>query len=141
MSERPAIVISEEDFDRLSDLLERQRPKTDTASELAVELDRATLVPASQRPAGVVAMNSRIRFLDEDSGRERDVQLVYPGGAGTVGGASSNGAIVSVLAPAGAALLGLGVGDRIDWPLDGKHSIHLRIIQVSEPQPEGPVHD
>lgn len=131
MSERPAIVISEEDFDRLSDLLDRQRPKTNTANELAAELDRATLVPASELPEGVVAMNARIRFLDEASGRERDVQLVYPGDTNT------HDTCVSVLAPAGAALLGLSIGDRIAWPVDGKHTIHLRIIQVSHPLPKG----
>ena len=38
---------------------------------------------------------------------------------------------VSVLAPAGAALLGLTVGDRIDWPVDAKNVLKLKIIHVA----------
>jgi len=36
---------------------------------------------------------------------------------------------VSVLVPAGAALLGLKVGDHISWPSDGK-TLRLRLIEV-----------
>jgi regulator of nucleoside diphosphate kinase len=38
---------------------------------------------------------------------------------------------ISIVAPIGSALLGLEVGQTIDWRLpDGKHS-HVRIIEVS----------
>lgn len=33
--------------------------------------------------------------------------------------------------PLGAALLGLQVGDRIDWPLTGKKTLSLKIIHVT----------
>ncbi|HSD20824.1 MAG TPA: GreA/GreB family elongation factor, partial [Anaeromyxobacter sp.] len=38
---------------------------------------------------------------------------------------------VSVLAPIGSALLGLSVGDEIDWPLPDGRVARLRILSVA----------
>jgi regulator of nucleoside diphosphate kinase len=46
---------------------------------------------------------------------------------------------VSVLAPIGAALLGLQVGQAIDWPLPGGRTKRLRIVEVPY-QPEAAGH-
>ncbi|WP_082146474.1 GreA/GreB family elongation factor [Marinobacter subterrani] len=56
---------------------------------------------------------------------ESKLRLVYPRQA------EVDEEHVSVLAPAGAALLGLRVGDRIDWPLAGKKTLSLKIIRVT----------
>lgn len=125
MSQRPAIYISEQDFDRLSLLLEAQLPGVVTKETLSQELDRATLVPSHELPNTTVAMNSLVHFKNEHTGAEYQLKLVYPDQR------KEGEESVSVLAPAGAALLGLTVGDCIDWPVDGKTVLKLRIIHVS----------
>jgi regulator of nucleoside diphosphate kinase len=42
---------------------------------------------------------------------------------------------VSVLAPVGSALLGLSVGQSIEWPLPGGRTMTLRVLEVTY-QPE-----
>lgn len=125
MSARPAIYISESDFDRLSLMLDQQVARTPTLESLEDELDRATLVRSDELPEGTVTMNSVVHFINESSGSEHTLKLVYPN---QNAGAKDH---VSVLAPAGAALLGLTIGDRIDWPVDSKNVLQLRIIQVT----------
>ena len=38
---------------------------------------------------------------------------------------------VSILAPAGAAMLGLSIGDSIEWPMKGRKPIHLKVVSVT----------
>ena len=125
MSERLAIYVLEQDFDRLSAMLEKQLHGTETAEALALELDRATLVDAEKLPSGTVTMNSLVHFKNESNDAEYTKRLVYS----TPRDGSEE--CVSVLAPAGTALLGLRVGDRIDWPLAGKNQLRLKIIHVT----------
>ena len=58
--------------------------------------------------------------------------LVYPSATfGTEGR-------VSILAPIGGALLGLSVGDSIEWPVPGGRSRRLRVMAVRyQPEAEG----
>lgn len=125
MSERPAIYVLEPDFDRLSAMLEKQPNGNATAEALLQELDRATLVDTEKLPAGTVTMNSLVHFKNEGNDAEYKLRLVYPRQP------EADEEHVSVLAPAGAALLGLRVGDRIDWPLAGKKTLSLKIIHVT----------
>src|SRR5690606_11588828 len=106
----PPITLSSVDVERIETLLESPAFRQFPAREaLEAELERAEVVDPGEIPVGVVTMNSRVRFVEEDSGREHEVELVYPGTAGAEGR-------VSVFAPVGSALLGLSVGQRIDWP-------------------------
>jgi regulator of nucleoside diphosphate kinase len=97
----------------------------DCAALLDEELARATVVPDHALPSGTVALDSRVRFRDERTGRVRDVTLVLPSRA-----TASEGRI-SVLSPIGSALIGLAVDDRIEWPLPGGRSGRLRVLAVS----------
>ena len=125
MSELPSITVAEEDYNRLSTLLERMAGKSDVADGLEDELSRADLVPLAAMPEGVVTMNSLVRFVDEDAGKEHEMMLVYPH---DVGNADHK---VSILAPAGAAMLGLSIGDSIEWPMKGRKPIHLKVVSVT----------
>ncbi|MBL3556404.1 MULTISPECIES: nucleoside diphosphate kinase regulator [Marinobacter] len=125
MSERPAIYVLDQDFDRLSAMLEKQPHGSEAAEALAFELDRATLVDAGNLPSGTVTMNSLVHFKNESNGADYTMRLVYPSPR------ESGEECVSVLAPAGAALLGLRVGDRIDWSVAGKNQLRLKIIHVT----------
>lgn len=98
-------------------------------NELQHELDRAIVVSSEAVPKGVVTMNSRVRYVDETTGERRLVQVVYPSEADASDGK------VSVLAPVGAALLGLSVGQAIEWVFPDGTRRRLRVEDVSD-QPE-----
>jgi regulator of nucleoside diphosphate kinase len=97
--------------------------------ELQHELERAIVVSSDAVPKDVVTMNSRVLYVDETTGERRLVQIVYPEGADAGTGK------VSVLAPVGAALLGLSVGQAIEWDFPGGSRRRLRVEDVSY-QPE-----
>jgi len=86
-------------------------------------------------PPDVVTMNSRVVYRDEETGETREVTLSYPQDASLEQGR------VSVLAPVGAALLGLSVGQEIDWQLPGGKTKRLHILSVTyQPQAAGHHH-
>jgi regulator of nucleoside diphosphate kinase len=124
MTER--IVVREDDAARLQRLLATSGRWRDNAAITALqdELDRAEIVGPESMPAGVVAMGTRVRFVDEDSGDEQEVVLVYPAQADPVQGR------ISVLAPVGSALLGLRVGQSIEWPMPNGRNRRLRVRSV-----------
>ena len=130
MSQQPAITISSRDFDRLDQLL--ASIKGDGQKNIAAlrsELTRAEVVETEKMPAGVVAMNSRSRLLNESTGKTHELTLVYPKDAdGTVGK-------VSILAPVGSALLGLSAGQSIDWTMPDGNIARLKVLEVIR-QPE-----
>lgn len=92
--------------------------------DLAEELDRAIVVPQERIPADVVTMNTRLIYADENAGNSREVELVFPCDADPSSGR------VSVLAPVGCALLGLRVGQSIDWNLPNGRRHRLRVEQI-----------
>lgn len=121
------IHVARSELDRLRALVEQHSEGRDaTAAErLGAELDRAVVV--ERLPAGVVAPGSRVRFEDERTRLVREAVLVYPSGADASAGR------ISVLAPIGAALLGLAEGDTIAWPLPGDRVARIRILSVEPP--------
>jgi regulator of nucleoside diphosphate kinase len=131
------LVITETDQERLRRLIQlslsgRDR---DAAEALAEELDRAEVVPAERIAGDVVTMNSRVAFQDEESGENREVSLVYPEDSDPARGR------ISVLAPVGTALLGLSVGQTIDWPLPRDRLRRYRVIAVVyQPEAAGDLH-
>ena len=120
MNGRPEIVLTATDERRLAHLLPAKGREVDEATLelLETELERATIVDSSEVPADVVTMNSVVSFEDVETGQRSEVTLVYPSAlSGTAGR-------VSILAPVGSALLGLSVGDSIEWPVPGDRSRH-----------------
>jgi regulator of nucleoside diphosphate kinase len=128
MSTLPRIVLSRFDQERLERLLAKVGPRPDLDA-LREEIERAEIVEPENVPRNVVTMNSVVRFVDEESRRENEIKLVFPGHADV----ESNR--VSVLAPVGSALLGLSVGDSIHWPLPNGRARRLRVVAVTY-QPE-----
>lgn len=131
MNSERNIYLTSIDERRLSALL-RSRASTlepRTVDLLEEELARARIVEPYEVPRDVVTMNSIVSFEDLDTGEQFRVTLVYPSA-----GSGSDGR-VSVLAPVGSALLGLAVGDSIDWPLPDGRSRRVRVIAVPY-QPE-----
>jgi regulator of nucleoside diphosphate kinase len=123
------IHVARSEMDRLRALVEQHSEGRDAvaAERLGAELDRAVVV--DRLPPGIVAPGSRVRFEDERTHAVREAVLVYPTGADAAAGR------ISVLAPIGAALLGLAAGDGISWPLPDGREARIRILAV-EPAAE-----
>lgn len=129
MTTAPSIILTRLDVQRLEHLIESLDETTPGVQALQAELDRAEEVVGHEDvPAGVVTMNSRVHCREEGSGKDYHLKLVYPDDAGEEG-------TVSVLAPVGTALLGLQVGQHIDWPAPGGKTLKLTLLAV-EYQPE-----
>lgn len=132
-TQEPRIVVTSTDMERLRTLIDTTAG--DKADALDAELLRAEVVEPTQVPPDVVTMNSRVVYRDEDTGETREVTLSYPKDASLADGR------VSVLAPVGAALLGLSVGQEIDWQLPGGKTKRLHILSVTyQPQAAGHHH-
>ena len=128
MTNTPPITITRLDLQRLERLLDSLEDFGPGAVALQAELDRAEVVGHDQVPAGVVTMMSRVHCREVSSGMVYHLMLVYPQVAGGVG-------CVSILAPVGSALLGLSVGQHIDWKAPGGKVLQLTLLAV-EYQPE-----
>ncbi|WEX88486.1 nucleoside diphosphate kinase regulator [Sinorhizobium garamanticum] len=117
----PPIIINAEDHARLTALaLSALDRMPEVAEALLSELERARVV-ARDLPKDSVQMGSTVAF-DADNGFAREVTLVYPGEADIEAGR------ISVLTPIGAALIGLSVGQSIDW-LDRAGKTHRMTIR------------
>ena len=120
----PPITISADDALQLTQLANSSMARFPrSAYFLASELDRANVV--SEQPAEeVVRMGSRVKYRDDWMGREREVTLVYPQEA------DINLNRISVLAPVGAALIGLSLDQTIEFQTPGGAKRSLTVLDV-----------
>lgn len=126
----PAITISTLDFKRIEAVLDALPPAYDEVKDrLFAELDRADLVDPAAVPATLVTMNSRVRFSVLATGMTMVKTLVYPRDQAT------NEDNISILTPLGSALLGLSIGQEIEWQIDVQKTMRVR-IEAIEYQPE-----
>ena len=132
----PSLIVSSRDLARLEALLDSPvLSRHPAALALMDELNRAEILPPEQIPADVVTMHSRVECEDVASGEDHVLTLVYPNEADFERGR------VSVLAPVGSALLGLSVGQTIDWQAPGGRSLKLRVKSVRyQPEAAGDFH-
>ena len=144
---QPFLFISALDAQRLRNMLDSgahdHMPGVDALSD---EIDRATIVEPQQVPPDVVTMNSTVRFINDSTGQEFQLKLVYPEDVATrLAGEPTKLAQdeapvqeVTVLAPVDSALLGLAVGQSIDWQIPGGKRQQMHILQVlRQPEAEG----
>ncbi|MBW8375845.1 nucleoside diphosphate kinase regulator [Stenotrophomonas maltophilia] len=121
----PSIIVSSHDMDRLDAMLESPTvSQTPAGIALAEELNRATVVAPDQVPEGTVMMHSRVECEDELQNEKHVLTLVYPREADVEQGK------VSILAPVGTALLGLSIGQTMDWVAPGGRKLRLRVTAV-----------
>ena len=129
--EAPDIIVTSSDIKLLGRLLETHTDHRDREAVeiLDAELSRARVVEPSDVPADVVTMNSRLRYVNRATGSSRTVTLVFPAEADFEAGR------LSILTPVGCALLGLAVGQSIDWSLPNKR-IRKFVVEELLYQPE-----
>lgn len=129
----PPLVLSRLDCERIEPLLDVAG--AEAFAELRDELARGEWREPHEMPRDVISMNSRVRFRDLDGGAERGITLVYPRDA------DGSGRNVSILAPVGSALLGLRVGQSIDWPMPGGRAARLQVVAIDyQPEAAGDFH-
>ncbi len=136
MSSRPPIIINRLDAERLQRLIDQAGDKDRFVADcLEEELERGEVIDPEEIPEDVVSMNSQVQFTDLTRNRQMIRTLVYPHSLAT----TEDG--ISVMAPIGAGLIGLRIGDVIDWPLPGGASVRLRIDAILwQPEREGQFH-
>lgn len=117
------IMVSSLDMDRIEALLEKMPRLTPELEKLEDELDRATVVAPQELPANVVSMNSTVRFKFAGDDKVFEKTLVYPHEL-------KHDEQVSIFAPVGSALLGLAVGQSLEWPMPHGQSRTVEILDV-----------
>ena len=120
---RPAIVLTRADHDRLSGLIAVALTQSPTIEFLRQEIERADIV-AEEATASVVSLGSRVKFIDHNSHTVSEGVLVLPSEVETP-------LAISVLAPLGSALLGLGLGQTIDWTDDAGLNRKLTVVAIT----------
>ncbi|KWQ04879.1 transcription elongation factor GreAB [Acinetobacter harbinensis] len=129
---KPTIIISQQDLQRLETMLDHQAKLSPTMEHLEDELARADVVAPQDVPANVVTMNARVLIVIAPAVEAMEITLVYPhdfrGDKGQV----------NVIAPIGAAILGLAEGQEIEWPQPDGHLMKVKIEKVLyQPEREG----
>jgi len=122
----PPITVMENEARRLSALASSSAALfPHVAHFLAREIERASVAADNSDMSGVVRMGSQVRYCDDKTGEVRDVVLVYPHEA------DITLKRVSVLTPVGAALIGLSVGQAIEFQTPGHDKRSLTVLGVS----------
>lgn len=123
--QRPPIVLTAEDCEKLSALLERARASaySQTVEFLREELERADIATGEVAPTAVVRMGSDVKFLDHEDGRIHHAKIVFPEEAGKP-------PCISILSSVGSALIGLGPGQSICLTEQGQERC-LSVLEVS----------
>jgi regulator of nucleoside diphosphate kinase len=121
-----AIIILNRDFVRIRHILSFQ--KSIEFENLEMELDRAKIIEENEKPNGLVTMERRFKFgvIQEDKQEDKQmvITIVYPVDASFADGK------ISILAPLGSALIGLQVGQEIDWQFPDGKTKRLKILEV-----------
>lgn len=129
------ITMTQNDHNRLQELLDTGFAKSigsfDYLDDLALELNRADIVPPEDVPRNVVTMNSRVTLRDLATKESETYTLVFPDSADIANNR------LSVLAPVGTAVLGQRVGDIVRWRVpEGWRRLKIEHI-LSQPEREG----
>ena len=124
LGDPPSIHITGRDFGRLDVLLAKLSAKTNTPALqfLRSELDRARLIDEADVATPFVRIGSRVLFKDE-RGKTYRLALALPGQTGD--------SSISILTPAGAALLGLSEGQAISYETPDNRIKTITVLKVS----------
>lgn len=135
--ELPPITVTTLDFDRLVVFgLDAYLRGDSHADFLLSELKRATVCPPRALPGEVVSIHRWVHYRLDDDPTVRGQLLVHPFDLTDL----PDG--LSVASPLGTALLGLRLGDRMPFRIDGTGTWHVVTVEgiggrfVDEPAPD-----
>lgn len=133
---QPEIVISELDLKRIEQILTTlSHSELEKVATLEDELERANVVEPEAIPVNVVTMNSTVKFSVSSSEQTFCLTLVYPKDM------TNDGKTISILAPAGSAMLGLLEGDEIEWPTPDGKPMKVKVEEILyQPERAGEFH-
>lgn len=127
------ITLNNKDFEKISMLLDNA--DADKFEALQNELERATVIDQKDTPKDLVTMNTSFEYKSLDDQKLHKAMLVYPGEEDMDEGK------ISILAPIGQALIGLRVGQTIDWTLPNGKTRPLKIEKIHyQPEASGDWH-
>ncbi|HSH92135.1 MAG TPA: GreA/GreB family elongation factor [Ramlibacter sp.] len=118
----PERTLTQLDYLRLTRLASLSRPIVDEAIETLLE--NSELVPSKSVPPTTVTMYTQLLIKDLTSDEPDKVTLCYPDDAEPKQG------FISVLAPLGASLLGLNVGDVARWRTPLGQERMARVVEI-----------
>ncbi|MDP1601231.1 GreA/GreB family elongation factor [Phenylobacterium sp.] len=124
---RPKVRVTEADFEKLAAIGRASRSPMPGATLLLEELERFAIVSEqSERRSKFVRLGSQVTYRDLVLQRERTVRVGLPGEANV----DENR--ISVLAPVGAALMGLSVGDVFRWLGPDEKPREIEVLQIED---------
>ncbi|MCC5880523.1 MAG: nucleoside diphosphate kinase regulator [Idiomarina sp.] len=127
MSAQPDIILSSYDVDNIERWIEKSKLPAEIIDGLETELARATIVKHADLPSDRVAMGSQVTFKITELNKTFSKTLCYPNDV------AEHEDALSIFAPVGSALIGLAVGQSIEWP--GQRGVqHVEIIDVQHQQ-------
>lgn len=119
------ILLTERDYLRIRHLLSFKN--AGDYENLEIEIERAKIISESEVPSDLVMMNSKVTFLTVQEDKTMTIVLTYPTEANFEEGK------ISILAPLGSALIGLRIGQEINWMFPDGKTKTLRILEVAKP--------
>lgn len=126
---KPSLIIDAGQYERLAGLARTAaKNASDLGRHLLEEIERADVVPSTELPPDVVTVGSEVTYLDSSTGHRQTIRITFPAQA------DISARRISVLTPIGAALIGLSVGQSIDWEMSDGSIKALTVLAVAPPK-------
>ena len=123
---RPRVRVTEADFETLAAIGRASRNPMPGLDLLLDELERSSVVSGPDRRKPFVRLGSKVTYRDLILKRDRTVRVGLPGEADV----DENR--ISVLAPVGAALIGLSVGDVFRWEAPDARLREIEVLSIED---------
>ena len=125
-AEKNPVLLCEEDFRLLKQLVGISLVNDNEEMTLAYELSRAIVVKDNALPPDTVRLNSNVRVQDMASKKNTDLTIVMPPYA------DIKQKKISILTPMAAALIGFRKGDEIEWKMPSGMKKY-KVLEVTNP--------
>jgi regulator of nucleoside diphosphate kinase len=116
--------VTEADHEILSNLAEASAGRAAGGRVLADEMARAVIVEPGQAPYPFAGVGSTVEYQDLTTGQVRQVRLSLPRDA------SIDDNRISVVAPVGAALIGMTAGETFHWTDNDGRARGVRVLSL-----------
>jgi regulator of nucleoside diphosphate kinase len=123
----PGRIVTQSDYVDLKRLLREAGPALATGVDVQRVLQESTLLASGSVAPGVVTMGAQVFLVPDSDDTPAQLTLVYPHAEDAARGR------ISVLSPLGAKLLGLSVGETVNWRSFGR--VHTARILSVLPRP------